>query len=108
MTTNVAAYQAVASDAPLEKGTIERRDLRPDDIRIEIEFAGICHSDIHTVREEWGPIEFPMVPGHEIIGRVTEVGSEVMRELERRVVLQVLDRRWSRFVGPTPPATPPG
>ena len=48
MTTNVAAYQAVASGAPLEKGTIERRDLRPDDIRIEIEFAGICHSDIHT------------------------------------------------------------
>ena len=77
MTTNVAAYQAVASGAPLEKGTIERRDLRPDDIRIEIEFAGICHSDIHTVREEWGPINFPMVPGHEIIGRVTEVGSEV-------------------------------
>lgn len=79
MTTNVAAYQAVASGAPLEKGTIERRDLRPDDIRIEIEFAGICHSDIHTVREEWGPIDFPMVPGHEIIGRVTEVGSEVTK-----------------------------
>ncbi|MBD2762970.1 NAD(P)-dependent alcohol dehydrogenase [Kocuria sp. cx-116] len=79
MTTNVAAYQAVASGAPLEKGTIERRDLRPDDIRIEIEFAGICHSDIHTVREEWGPIDFPMVPGHEIIGRVTEVGSEVSK-----------------------------
>ncbi|MFL0503881.1 NAD(P)-dependent alcohol dehydrogenase [Kocuria sp. KSNUG] len=77
MTTNVAAYQAVASGAPLEKGTIERRDLRPDDIRIEIEFAGICHSDIHTVREEWGPIDFPLVPGHEIIGRVTEIGSEV-------------------------------
>lgn len=79
MTTNVAAYQAVASGAPLEKGTIERRDLRPDDIRIEIEFAGICHSDIHTVREEWGSIDFPMVPGHEIIGRVTEVGSEVSK-----------------------------
>ena len=82
MTTNVAAYQAVASGAPLEKGTIERRDLRPDDIRIEIEFAGICHSDIHTVREEWGPIDFPMVPGHEIIGRVTEVGSEVSKFAE--------------------------
>lgn len=79
MTTNVAAYQAVASGAPLEKGTIERRDLRPDDIRIEIEFAGICHSDIHTVREEWGPIDFPLVPGHEIIGRVTEAGSEVQK-----------------------------
>ena len=82
MTTNVAAYQAVASGAPLEKGTIERRDLRPDDIRIEIEFAGICHSDIHTVREEWGPIDFPMVPGHEIIGRVTEVGSEISKFTE--------------------------
>ena len=61
MTTNVAAYQAVASGAPLEKGTIERRDLRPDDIRIEIEFAGICHSDIHTVREEWGPIDLSLI-----------------------------------------------
>ena len=77
MTTTVACYQAIAPDQPLEPGTVERRDLRPDDIRIEIEFAGICHSDIHTVRGEWGEIDYPMVPGHEIVGRVAEVGSEV-------------------------------
>lgn len=77
MTTTAACYQAVAADAPLEKGSVERRDLRDHDIKIEIEFAGICHSDIHTVREEWGKIEYPMVPGHEIIGRVSEVGSAV-------------------------------
>jgi uncharacterized zinc-type alcohol dehydrogenase-like protein len=79
MTTTVACYQAVAADKPLEPGSVERRDLRPDDVRIEIEFAGICHSDIHTVREEWGKITFPMVTGHEIIGRVTEVGSDVTK-----------------------------
>ena len=50
--------------------TIERRDLRDDDIRIDIAFAGICHSDIHQVREEWGSAIFPMVPGHEIAGVV--------------------------------------
>ena len=77
MTTAAACYQAVSADAPLEKGTVERRDLRNDDIKIEIEYAGICHSDIHTVREEWGKIQFPMTPGHEIIGRVTEVGDSV-------------------------------
>lgn len=79
MTTTVACYQAVAADQPLEPGTVERRDLRPDDIRIEIEYAGICHSDIHTVRGEWGPVDYPMVTGHEIIGRVVEVGSEVTK-----------------------------
>ena len=79
MTTTAACYQAVAADAPLEKGTLTRRDLRDDDILIEIEFAGICHSDIHTVREEWGKITFPMTPGHEIIGRVIETGSAVTK-----------------------------
>ncbi|WP_040014495.1 NAD(P)-dependent alcohol dehydrogenase [Dermacoccus sp. Ellin185] len=77
MTTTVACYQAVAADKPLEPGTVERRDLRPDDIRIEIEFAGICHSDIHTVRGEWGKVNYPMVTGHEIVGRVAEIGSDV-------------------------------
>ena len=77
MTTTVACYQAIAADKPLEPGTVERRDLRPDDIRIEIEYAGICHSDIHTVRGEWGPVNYPMVTGHEIVGRVAEIGSDV-------------------------------
>ena len=71
------SYQAIAADKPLEPGTVERRDLRPDDIRIEIEYAGICHSDIHTVRGEWGPVNYPMVTGHEIVGRVAEIGSDV-------------------------------
>ncbi|GAB3622368.1 NAD(P)-dependent alcohol dehydrogenase [Mariniluteicoccus endophyticus] len=79
MTTNVKAWAAPAAAAPLEATTIERRDLRPDDIRIEIRYAGICHSDIHTVRGEWGEQRYPIVPGHEIAGVVTEVGSAVTR-----------------------------
>jgi uncharacterized zinc-type alcohol dehydrogenase-like protein len=59
--------------------TIDRRDVGPKDILIEIKFAGICHSDIHTARQEWGEIEYPLVPGHEIAGIVSEVGSEVTK-----------------------------
>jgi uncharacterized zinc-type alcohol dehydrogenase-like protein len=58
---------------------IERRDLQPKDVLIEIKYSGICHSDIHTVRSEWGAIEFPLVPGHEIAGIVKEVGSGVSK-----------------------------
>jgi D-arabinose 1-dehydrogenase-like Zn-dependent alcohol dehydrogenase len=54
--------------------TIDRRDLGPKDVLIEIKYAGICHSDIHTARQEWRPIEYPLVPGHEIAGVVAEVG----------------------------------
>lgn len=61
---------------PLE---IERRDLRPDDVAIEILYCGICHSDIHQARDEWGGSAFPMVPGHEIVGRVVEVGGAVKK-----------------------------
>ncbi|GAA4486908.1 NAD(P)-dependent alcohol dehydrogenase [Rhodococcus olei] len=75
----VSAYAATAPDKPLEKTAIERRDLGPLDILIEIRFAGICHSDIHTVRNEWGGTRYPVVPGHEIAGIVAEVGSEVTR-----------------------------
>ncbi|MEV0371179.1 NAD(P)-dependent alcohol dehydrogenase [Streptomyces sp. NPDC050636] len=85
--TSVAAYAAPAPKAPLERITIPRRELGAHDILIDIKYAGICHSDIHTVRAEWGdagnsPIvdgNFPIVPGHEIAGVVTEVGSEVSR-----------------------------
>lgn len=59
--------------------TIDRRELGPKDILIEIKYAGICHSDIHTARQEWGEIEYPLVPGHEIAGIVTEVGPEVTK-----------------------------
>lgn len=75
----VNAYAAPAAGQPLAPTTIERRDVGPADVLIEIQWAGICHSDIHTVRGDWGPQPFPVVPGHEIVGTVTEVGSEVTR-----------------------------
>lgn len=59
--------------------TIERRDLQPHDVLIEIKYAGVCHSDIHTARGEWGLVNYPLVPGHEIAGVVTQVGSEVTK-----------------------------
>lgn len=62
-----------------ERGTVPRRDVGPDDVLIDIAYAGICHSDIHQAREEWGRAIFPMVPGHEIAGTVREVGSAVTR-----------------------------
>ncbi|WP_102159634.1 NAD(P)-dependent alcohol dehydrogenase [Zhihengliuella halotolerans] len=73
------AYAAPSATEPLVPLTIERRDVGPKDVLIAIRYAGICHSDIHTVREEWGPITFPQVVGHEIVGEVTEVGSEVTK-----------------------------
>jgi len=77
--STVAAYAAPAPKAPLERTTIERRAVGAHDVLIDIKFAGICHSDIHQVREGWGEGIFPMVPGHEIAGVVTEVGAEVTR-----------------------------
>ncbi len=79
MTTTVNAYAAASAKAPFEKTTIERRTLRPADVLIDIAFAGICHSDIHTARDEWGAASYPLVPGHEIAGIVSEVGSEVTK-----------------------------
>ncbi|EON32251.1 MULTISPECIES: NAD(P)-dependent alcohol dehydrogenase [Gordonia] len=79
MPTTVNAYTAPAADRPLEPTTIERRDLGPNDVSIDIAFAGICHSDIHTARDEWGGTRFPVVPGHEIAGTVAAVGDEVTR-----------------------------
>ncbi|WP_299735038.1 alcohol dehydrogenase catalytic domain-containing protein, partial [Pseudonocardia sp. 73-21] len=79
MPTTVNAYATSAAKAPFEKTTIERRDLKPADVLIDIKFAGICHSDIHTAREEWGSTNFPLVPGHEIAGIVSEVGPEVTK-----------------------------
>ncbi|WP_327184805.1 NAD(P)-dependent alcohol dehydrogenase [Streptomyces sp. NBC_01334] len=77
--TTVAAYAAPSAKAPLERTTIERRAVREFDVLIDIEFAGICHSDIHQAREGWGEAIFPMVPGHEIAGVVSEVGPGVTR-----------------------------
>ncbi len=73
----VNAYAAPAAGQPLAPTTIERRDVGAGDVLIAIKYAGICHSDIHTVNGDWGPQPFPVVPGHEIVGVVTEVGSDV-------------------------------
>ena len=62
-----------------ERGAVERRDVGPNDVLIDIAYAGICHSDIHQAREEWGRAIFPMVPGHEIAGVVREIGSDVTK-----------------------------
>ena len=72
-------YAALNSSSPLAPFTFDRRDIGKSDIGFEIAYAGICHSDIHQVREEWGPALYPMVPGHEIVGIVTEVGSSVTK-----------------------------
>ena len=77
MPIDVAAYAAPAAGAPLAPTTIQRRDLGPRDVLIDIHYAGICHSDIHQAREEWFTSLFPMVPGHEIAGIVAAVGDEV-------------------------------
>jgi uncharacterized zinc-type alcohol dehydrogenase-like protein len=79
MTKQVKARAVFGPQDSFQATTIERRDLGPKDILIEIKFAGICHSDIHTARGEWGDIEYPLVPGHEIAGIVAEVGSEVTK-----------------------------
>jgi alcohol dehydrogenase (NADP+) len=77
--STVSAYAATSATEPLTKTTITRRDPGPHDVAIEIKFAGICHSDIHTVRAEWGEPNYPVVPGHEIAGIVTAVGPEVTK-----------------------------
>lgn len=75
----VRAYAAPSATQPLQPTTIERRDLGPMDVLIEVKYAGICHSDIHTVRGDWGPQSYPLVPGHEIVGVVTATGLDVSR-----------------------------
>ena len=75
--TSTPAYAAPAANIPLAPLTIERREPGPHDVQIDILFCGVCHSDIHQVRDEWGAGIFPMVPGHEIVGRVTAVGNHV-------------------------------
>jgi uncharacterized zinc-type alcohol dehydrogenase-like protein len=75
-------YSAASASSPLASSTITRRDLTEHDVQIEILFCGICHSDLHSVRDEWNevmPTVYPIVPGHEIVGRVTKVGSGVTR-----------------------------
>lgn len=75
----VQAYATQAADAVLGPHTITRRNPGPHDVQIEILYSGICHSDIHQARNEWGGSIYPMVPGHEIVGRVTAVGDHVKK-----------------------------
>jgi alcohol dehydrogenase (NADP+) len=79
MMVKTRAYAATSKTSPLSPFIIERRDPGPNDVLIEILFCGICHSDIHQVRDEWSGALFPMVPGHEIVGRVKQVGKQVTR-----------------------------
>jgi alcohol dehydrogenase (NADP+) len=76
---NTRAYAAMAAKTDLVPYEFDRREVGPNDVALDIAYAGICHSDIHQVREEWGPAIFPRVPGHEIAGTVTKVGSAVTK-----------------------------
>ncbi|WP_194894777.1 NAD(P)-dependent alcohol dehydrogenase [Catenulispora pinisilvae] len=76
---SVNAFAAVSATAPLQPIIIERREVGPRDVLIDIKYTGICHSDIHEVRGDWGPCPYPLAPGHEITGVVAAVGAEVTR-----------------------------
>src|SRR6476660_4305496 len=79
---NAKAYSAGSATSHLDSATIQRREPTDQDVQIEILFCGVCHSDLHQVRNEWSdsmPTVYPCVPGHEIVGRVTKVGSAVTK-----------------------------
>ena len=77
--TNVKAYGTEAAEAPLNQMDISRRKPTPHDVEIDISFCGVCHSDLHTAKSEWGPSMYPCVPGHEIVGRIVSVGGHVTK-----------------------------
>jgi uncharacterized zinc-type alcohol dehydrogenase-like protein len=79
MTTSARAYGNTAATNPLAPLTIARRAPGPTDVEMEILFCGVCHSDVHTARGEWPGSQYPCVPGHEIVGRVTKVGAQVTK-----------------------------
>jgi uncharacterized zinc-type alcohol dehydrogenase-like protein len=72
-------YAAQSTTSPLGPHIFEQRDLRPNDVRMEVLYCGVCHSDLHMSRDDWGWSTFPLIPGHEIIGRVTAIGSDVTK-----------------------------
>ena len=73
------AWGTTAADLPLGPLTIVRRDLRPEDVAIDLTYCGVCHSDLHAARNDWGRTRYPFVPGHEIVGTVSAVGSGVTK-----------------------------
>ena len=77
MTTQIKAIGALSATQPMSLMNIQRRELQPDDVQFEILYCGICHSDLHQVKNDFGFSVYPMVPGHEIVGRVTAIGSDV-------------------------------
>ncbi len=79
MGTSTKAWAVKSASAKLAPVSIERREVGPWDVEVELAYCGICHSDVHQVRDEWGGASYPMVPGHEMVGRVVKVGSKVTR-----------------------------
>lgn len=77
--SNIKAFGAASKDEDLKEMTIERRSLQPKDVEIDILYCGVCHSDLHTARNDWGGTKYPAVPGHEIVGKITRVGNEVTK-----------------------------
>jgi uncharacterized zinc-type alcohol dehydrogenase-like protein len=78
-TKNIKAFGTEAAEAPLQTLDIQRRAVLAHDVEIEILYCGICHSDLHSARNEWHGTIYPIVPGHEIVGRITKVGDHVKR-----------------------------
>src|SRR5215207_2909166 len=76
---NVKAFGTEAPEADLKQINIERREVTSKDVEIDILFCGVCHSDLHTARNDWGGTLYPAVPGHEIVGKVTKVGANVKK-----------------------------
>jgi len=79
MSTKIKAYGTQDPKADLKEMTIERRELNENDVKIDILYCGVCHSDIHAAKNDWGNAKYPVVPGHEIVGKVVEIGSKVSR-----------------------------
>lgn len=78
-TTQTLAFGTEAAHLPIKKMNIQRRALLPNDVSIKILYCGICHSDLHAAKNDWGGSTYPLVPGHEIVGKITEIGSEVSK-----------------------------
>lgn len=78
-TKNTKAFGTDSATAPLKEMNIQRREVTPTDVEIEILYCGVCHSDLHTARNDWGGTVYPVAPGHEIVGRITKVGDKVTK-----------------------------
>lgn len=78
-TKTVKAYGTESAETPLHSLEIQRRALLPNDVEIDILYCGICHSDLHSVHNDWGGTTYPIVPGHEIVGRITAIGTDVTK-----------------------------